>query len=377
MTTPIETQCPHCKACFSVEQTQLNKVNAIAKCDHCKKHFLVNQHLIVTPEIPHTTQTKVTATNSTLPLASKKHAKDLSSDDLIYDDMDIDEPAESIVEYDSLDSMDAWLSQASQTVRQPANKLSKATNNKNNRSSITSSISMATSTPLLSSVAANDIHASIDNSTENSWLEELLKEQNKQKDKAELSPIHSLSTPLQNTSRFSKVPTIKPQAPEKFAVTLERQSIASILWTLGCLVLASLLFAQYVIFNLDNLVKNPAHAERLQAICSIAVCSLPSAELNAFTIASINHKSSQVETTGTFSDISALLNNQSEKAQLYPNIKVSVYDANDLIGEFIAEPKDYLLSKQSQLAANSSRRLLFTVPVANAKIREVVISPLY
>lgn len=377
MTTPIETQCPHCKACFSVEQNQLNKVNAIAKCDHCKKHFLVNQHLIVTPEIPHTTQTKVTATNSTLPLASKKHAKDLSSDDLIYDDMDIDEPAESIVEYDSLDSMDAWLSQASQTVSQPANKLSKATNNKNNCSSVTSSISVATSTPLLSSVAANDIHASIDNSPENSWLEELLKEQNKQKDKADPSSIHSLNTPLQNTSRFSKVPTIKPQAPEKFAVTLERQSIASILWTLGCLVLASLLFAQYVIFNLDNLVKNPAHAERLQAICSIAVCSLPSAELNAFTIASINHKSSQVETTGTFSDISALLNNQSEKAQLYPNIKVSVYDANNLIGEFIAEPKDYLLSKQSQLAANSSRRLLFTVPVANAKIREVVISPLY
>ncbi len=137
------------------------------------------------------------------------------------------------------------------------------------------------------------------------------------------------------------------------------------------------MLAQYVIFNLENLVKNPAHAERLQAICSVAACSLPSADLTALTITNINHKSSRIKTTGTHSDVSATLNNQSEKAQLYPNVKVSVYGKNDLIGEFIATPADYLLSKQSQLTANSRQQLLFTIPVGNAQIREVTINPLY
>ena len=80
---------------------------------------------------------------------------------------------------------------------------------------------------------------------------------------------------------------------------------------------------------------------------------------------------------GTFSDISAILNNQSTKAQLYPNIKVSVYGTDNLIGEFIAAPNDYLLGKPSQLAASNNRQLLFTIPVDNAQIREITMTPLY
>ena len=143
------------------------------------------------------------------------------------------------------------------------------------------------------------------------------------------------------------------------------------------MVLALLLFAQYVIFNLDNLVKNPVYAQRLQAICSIAACSLPSADLSAFAITNASHKASQVQTTGAFSDVSATLNNQSAKSQLYPNVKVSVYGADNLIGEFIAAPNDYLLSKQSQLAAESDRQLLLTIPIANVQIREVTLLPMY
>ncbi|MEN6670736.1 DUF3426 domain-containing protein [Psychrobacter sp. B38] len=392
MTTPIETQCPHCKACFSVQQTQLNKVSAVANCDHCQQRFLVNQHLIVTPDTsttqPHITtdsrphkkeKNKLSNTKASQHKASTKEfpADALIHDDLIYDDMDIDEPSESILEYDSLDSMDAWLDQAHKPSRPPVNGRSK-TPNRDSLSSIKSSATIATSAPLLSSVAANDIHASIDNHTNNSWLEKLLKEQNEQEDETSSSiNINSTAVPHQSTNKASKARIRTPQAPEKFSVSPESQSIASILWALGCLVLALLLFAQYVIFNLENLVKNPVYAERLQAVCSVAVCSLPSANIDAFTIANTKHKSSAVNTTDNFSDISALLTNQSDKAQLYPNVQVSVYGADGLVGEFIAEPTDYLLGKQSQLTANGSRRLLFTIPIANKEIREVVVTPLY
>lgn len=379
MTTVIKTQCPHCQACFNIQQIQLNKVNAIVNCEQCQQSFLVNQHLIVTPDA--TAQPNITATRTNIQSANKKQVKDLSSDDLIHDDMDIDEPSETILEYDSLDSMDAWLGKvahSSEAVSESSNSTFKALD-KNSHSSVKPS---STVQPVISSVAANDIHASVDRTTDNSWLEELLKEQNKRdeplQDNTDLSQLLlDMGVPPKDENNTAEEYARKPQTQAKFAPASEKQSIASLLWTLGCLVLALLLFAQYVIFNLENLVKNPVYAERLQTICSIAACSLPSADLNAFKVTTPSHRSSQIEQTGAFSDVSATLNNQSAKAQLYPNLKVSVYGANDMIGEFIAAPEDYLLSKQSHLAANSGRQFLFTIPIANAQIREVTISPLY
>lgn len=407
MTTPIKTQCPHCQACFKVKQTQLNKVNATVSCDQCQRNFLVNKHLIVTPNISDNTtaQADTKAPNKKKPSKAdidstqpkERPSKDFPSDtlihdDLIYDDMDIDESKETRLEYDSLEDMDAWLTQASASSTVP-NKPSKnrAKTPKKNTPSLAEPSSDATehsssAQVALSSAAANDIRANVGDATDNAWLEKLLKEQNIDQnipqDDTDLSQLLlDMGVPLKNENSASTKGNVNKEtvnkSPAHHGSTPGGRSVASLLWTLGCLVLAMLLFAQYVIFNLETLVKNPAHAERLQAICSIAACSLPSADLIAFTIENPSHKSSQINQTGRFSDVSATLNNQSTTAQLYPNIKVSVYGTDNLIGEFIAAPNDYLLSKQNQLAADSDRKLLFTIPVANTQIREVTINPIY
>ncbi|WP_201577311.1 DUF3426 domain-containing protein [Psychrobacter okhotskensis] len=398
MTTPIKTQCPHCQACFKLQQTQLNKVNATVCCDQCQQSFLVNKHLIVTtdtpPKIADSTTTNPNNTSNVTPLTHNKLSNKQSSaalssdslihDDLIYDDMDIDDADESSLEYDSLENMDAWLTHAtdsSHTNSIASNKLDKTPKSAaQSASAATQSTSPAQ--VALSSAAANNIHANIDDTTDNAWLEDLLKEQNKndnsiQEDTDLSQLLLSMGVPFRDEDRTHEERVKKMQAQAKFAPTPARHSIASLLWTLGCLVLALLLFAQYVIFNLETLVKNPAHAERLQTICTIAACSLPSADLSALTITELNHKPSQIKKTGTFSEVSATLNNQSPQAQLYPNVKVSVYGTDALLGEFIAAPDDYLLSTQNQIAADSRRQLLFTIPVANAQIREVRINPIY
>ena len=416
MTTPIKTQCPHCHACFKVKQTQLNKVNTTVSCDHCQQSFLVNKHLIVTTDTPNTspTQTDITTTftpdtgvaqpsnthhkvqkrsSNAKSLLSKPATKKCSSDqlihdDLIHDDMDIDEPADPILEYDSLDSMEAWLTQASNASRAastPSNMPSKKSV-KNSRSSVNPTPSAPLTEPsssaqvALSSAAANDIHASVDEAADNAWLEALLKEQNKSaetpQDDTDLSQL-LLDMGVSLKDEDGSADARARQAQASTAPPSENYSVASVLWSLGCLVLALLLFAQYVIFNLETLVKDPVYAQRLHALCSIAACSLPNADLGALTVTDLNHQPSQIKVTGAFSDVSATLHNQSTKAQLYPNIKVSVYGTNNLIGEFIAAPNDYLLSKQNQLAADSGRQLLFTIPVANTNIREVTATPLY
>ena len=394
MTMPIQTQCPHCKNCLEIQQNQLNKDNATVICDQCHQSFLVNKHLVVNPDVSKTSASQVNTTtvsknnkptpdkhsiqtsdihnkkrsDNTKSSLNKQPSKKISSDILIYDDMDTDEPDDTSLEYDSLDSMDAWLDQINE-----ANHTSAVSDEPSN-------ITSETTNKSISSAVSNDIHANIDDTTDNSWLEKLLKDQNKSEDilqdETDLSRLLlDMGVPLKDEDKSIDERVRKSQ--EQFIPTPRKRSAASLLWILGCLVLALLLFAQYVIFNLETLVKNPAHAEKLQAICSAISCSLPSADINALTLTNTNHRSSKIKMTGKFSDISATLNNQSASTQLYPNVKVSVYGSNELIGEFIATPADYLLSKQSQLAADSNRQILFTIPVANTQIRDVSISPLY
>ena len=437
MTTPIKTQCPHCHAIFNIKKTQLDQKTANVCCEHCQHSFLVNNNLIVTADIERTgddiasEDKTVAAATPNIPInkqnpsvLSKTKSKpnvtsepaeadilihddmiedEVIHDGLIYDDMDTDgfEDKDEHVEYDSLDSMDAWLTQAadsnnSNSAAIMGNQHAKNTPtslNKSTHSSINPIANPALASAALkeqpsaahvalSSAAANDIHANIDNNADESWLEKLLKEQNKSedapKDQTDLSELlASMGVSLKDEDHSKAARLKQQQTQAKFSPTPARRSIASLLWTLGCLVLALLLFAQYVIFNLDNLVKNPAHAERLQKVCAIAACSLPSANLAALSTSDVSHQSSRIKTASSFSDISITLNNQSPQAQLLPHVKVSVYGDKALIGEFIAAPQDYLLSTQSQLGAQSRKQLLFTVPVANAQISKVSVTPVY
>lgn len=436
MTTPIKTQCPHCHAIFNINKTQLDQKTATVCCEHCQQSFLVNNNLIVTAATEQTTddivvESKTAAIstsnisidkqNSTVSPESKTVTKpnitskpaeadilihdnmlddDLIYDELIHDDMEIEDFEEEDLEYGSLDSMDAWLTQATDnnpTAIKDKNIHSAKNNSKTLDKSSHLSVSPVENASLvktslnenssaahvaLSSAAANDIHANIDDNTDESWLEKLLKEQNQSedttKDQTDLSELlASMGVSIKDEDHTNVLRVKQQQAQDKFSPTPARRSIASLLWTLGCLVLILLLFAQYVIFNLDNLVKNPAHAERLQKVCAIAACSLPSANLAALSTSDTKHQPSRIKTASSFSDISVTLNNQSAQAQLLPHVKVSVYGDNALIGAFIAAPEDYLLSTQSQLGASSRKQLLFTVAVANAQISKVSVEPIY
>ena len=433
MTTPIKTQCPHCHAIFNIKKTQLNQKTANVCCQYCQHSFLVNNNLIVTayteptadamgrepqsdasttantsikqtsavtPEAKSTTKPNVTSESedADILIHDDMAEEDLIEDQLIHDEMDIADFEEEDLEYGSLDSMDAWLTQVAdstptsttnnsdKSTKSPATKLDKSAHasvSPIEKPSLANALikePASAAQVALSSAAANDIHASSDES----WLEKLLKEQNENEDghsprkDTDLSALlASMGVSIKDEDNTQAARLKKQQAQAKFSPTPTKRSLASLLWTLGCLVLALLLFAQYVIFNLDNLVKNPAHAERLQKVCAIAACSLPSANLAALSTSDITHRPSRIKTADAFSDISITLNNQSTQAQLLPYVKVSIYGSEALIGEFIAGPQDYLLSTQSQLGATSRKQLLFTIPVANAQIDKVNAEPIY
>lgn len=156
-----------------------------------------------------------------------------------------------------------------------------------------------------------------------------------------------------------------------------QRSIATLLWTAGCLVLVLSLFAQYVIFNLNTLLKNPEYSAYLTTVCAIAVCRLPSADLDAFVITDLSFDNSGIKAANKFMDVQATLENKSSDSQLFPSLKVSIYGGNSLLGEFIALPEDYLIGRQNQLAAGYGKPFKFTIPITASKVSEVIIEPIY
>ncbi len=413
MTTLIKTQCPSCETSFSLPQAQLNGPSAKARCGRCQHVFLVNKYLIDADNV------SSSIANDTIPhTPTKSSSPDVisASEDnfLIYDDMPINDVQDTSTAYDSSEDIDAWISQleapAGSDLKEPKihnervkknpqhNSIEKTERIKDSTIKTASTSKAYDTSPTknaenlsksnINPSLTNNIHA-VDNNnshtsgdSSNAWLEKMLEDQETATDPAQ--PNSNLSTlltsmgiPINDKSTLNQKLASDVQERLYPVQSRAQTSAASVLWAVGCLVLVMLLFAQYVIFNVDNLVKNPAYAARLQAVCTIAACSLPSADISAFSIDNLQHRSSQIQTAGGFSDVEASLGNQTMQSQLFPSLKVSIYGNNAVIGEFIASPEEYLLSPETLLSAGQNKLFMFTVPIADAQISKITINPIY
>lgn len=350
MTPSTQTLCPHCLSGYDLPAAQLDQAAYRGHCSHCQQIFLVNKALFDTSVYKASKYCKASKYNG-VRANQINSAVDMVRGIQGVTDVDVDVDTAKL-------------------------------------NSINSAKFHSESIEPIDSIACQ--HSAIDDGETNVWqtlLDEALSE--------DIDNVH----PYQATDKVAEPSAVTPLPTSKNAIdysqSIGQQSrsnaqarsqpikanphtpLASLLWLVGCLVLVLLLFAQYVIFNLNTLIKNPAYAARLQALCSVAICSLPSANLAMFSITKQSYSSSQVNTGNNFSDIKANIINKSTYKQLLPSLKVTVYDKAGLLGAFIAMPEDYLLSNQSQLAGNKSKSLMFTIPVAVQKIQQVTIEAIY
>ena len=364
MTTSSNLQCPHCSRPIAPSKVTLIESGAKVNCNHCQQSIMVDNDAISAESI-------------------------LDTDILIHDDMEIDDSVDPITEYDSLEGMNAWVARSNVT---PSTSINRLINNNatddysiDNRPANTKILAdmREDNSVAISSTEANSIHASIANNTsdavhENTWLEALLQEQNNKADSV-ANDYHSIE--LEQQLIDIKVPTANAyansQAHLQSSVVTTPQPISTLLWSVGIGLLILFLIMQYIIFNIDSLAKNPAVGSSLQAACSVMHCTMPSADINAFVITKPTVKASQVKNSRTFSDIQAQLINESGKTQLLPNLKVSIYNEDTIIGEFVAQPSDYLLSSETKLGTERHKSVMFTVPIIIKKVTKVMIEPLY
>lgn len=163
-------------------------------------------------------------------------------------------------------------------------------------------------------------------------------------------------------------------SPTSQQIALKKSPVTTLLWLIGCLLLIALLIVQYAVFNINTLIKDPEHNAQLIEVCELLSCSLPSANLNELIIQNLQHEA----TTSNQTNIKASITNQGAHSQLYPNLKVSISGQNGLIGEFVAEPKDYLLSEeQTEIASTHENYFMFTIPVDDTTVSNIDIQPFY
>ncbi len=166
--------------------------------------------------------------------------------------------------------------------------------------------------------------------------------------------------------------------PTSQQIASKKSPVAFILWLLGCVLLIALIIVQYVVFNVNTLVKDADANAKLMSACKILSCSLPSADLNNLQLGGVGHRASLVGSADRESDVIASLINHGTQPQLYPNLRVSIQGENGLLGEFVAQPKDYLISEeQVEMAPSHEVFFMFTVPVHNDEILSVDIKPFY
>ena len=373
MISLIKTQCPTCHTLFSLAPAQLSKAEAKARCGNCQQVFLVNEHLVETESESLTkTATLQKLTTANTQKTVNQQSGFLDSDTLTHDDMPHADMQDNDAEDNSLDEMDAWLSQPNSASIDNIIQSSRSQSNPSNHSfTVTTQKTTPTAAPK-SKTATNHAVDTDDKSMSRSTSPASASDTNL----SQLLTNMGVPEPSNITALSSKQTNTTPSNSSAGQAQAQHPA-ALILWLSGCLVLVMLLFAQYVIFNLETLIKDPDHAARLQAVCAVAVCSLPSADLTTLNITNLNVRPSNIKAADEFSDIEAWLVNQSLQPQLLPSLKVSIYGADSLIGEFIAMPGDYLASPQNLLTAEQIKPLMFTIPITQKQIREITIDPIY
>lgn len=136
--------------------------------------------------------------------------------------------------------------------------------------------------------------------------------------------------------------------------------------------------AQYVIFNIDSLMKHPQkhpqHSAHLITLYKLANCALLHADIVQLKLHHISHKPSRIENVSTHSDILLMLTNNSEAEQLFANLKVNIYAQSTLMGEFVT-PQQYLTPPQRLLMRQLSKQIMFTIAEPQQNYDRIQILP--
>ncbi len=419
----MQTQCPTCQSLYPIPTEQIGNVSAKARCPKCKTTFLINDNRIgqAPSEVEQAFQdidlfnnsgggvdnnisgSNISGNNGSSSVGSNSNNNEPSAVDssatLNQQSLEATSqnpsqqpPNQAEDGLGSLDDMSSWLEeQASSISQEKMNQEASVVDIEKQRAQ--KEVSQTTEQATLSS---KHIEARVHEGENEEWLDQILTQDVSSTSSNDAESDNDLNDLLSgygvNVENAEKKQSIYKDGGDPLKKTLDRvigekptqQQLAKkkplsifLVWSLGCFFLVALLVAQYLIFNVNTLVKNPEHRASLTSVCKLLSCRLPSADLSTLGISHVKHRASLVNDAKKNADIIGALVNISERDQLYPNLKVTIQGSQGVLGEFVAAPKDYLITEQDQIGAEQAKLFMFTVPLNNEQITEVKITPFY
>lgn len=368
MSHQLKTQCPSCGALYPMPAAKIGDLTARAKCGRCQQVFLLNENI----KQP-TTPIGSTPQNTPPPTAvNAAQARPQASP--------TQSTARQVAQPDNL-----MTRRSAPSVQTPPSQPPKPTATQTPVSSADDDFSRYLDEQM--NLATKNIPSNKpdDNTESETWVQDLLQNS----DTGENANINRTTNPKANQAQDIDLTTVIPAAPfsnQKKNASLKRvlshkpttQQLATkrpligqLMWLIGCLLLVGLLIVQYVLFNLDSLIKNPSHAQKIQAFCELAKCSAPKANLSSIGVETA-HKNRKGET-----DILITIFNRGSEEQLYPDLLVRLKTSDGrVVGDFIASRRHYLAESQKSILGHQSKRIMLTAKI-DTPVDLVEVTPIY
>lgn len=400
----FQTYCPNCHHIFAITESQLAFKNGLARCGHCKNIFSAIDHLSIPKEIAEKHTSHTTTQTGNIPIINKQEEFqiepniNISRNDKQPSIKEHSTTIDTELRFD--DDTGLNFVDNSQTP-QPNNTSTKLTNNFDKNKADTPS-SLSFDMEIIEnfddlSTTHNQIQPQ-NNPKEKKgnedWLADLLIEEEHRNTSSQVFNEH-LSTKNDNdiTSLMNKFGVqVAPESSlkqheylQKISQRLQhqptsqqiaqRKSIGMLMvWTLAILTLLTTLVVQYVVFNVESLIKNPETAQHLYQTCEMLEisCNLPSADLASIDVNVVKISNHQKQT-----DVLFLLTNQSEKQQLFPNLKISLVVNHSAVAQVVLTPNEYLDDPNQRLSAKQHKPFKIRLDYPRDKVEKVTIDKFY
>ncbi len=366
----FQTQCPHCQHTFMITESQLAIKNGLARCGNCRNIFSAIDNLS-SPSQQHTNRP------TAVPTVDRRKEE--------YTFIPNDEKLS--LETNNQDiSNNTQEKQKSITQPKPVKLDMEIIDNFDNPSLVNQT-----------SVSANIKNSKKNIDNDHSWIEKLLEEEKDNEKHAyiednKLTPIHAETNSVSSLlEKFGVASTTEPSLKqdeyiEKISQRFNQQQPTSqqaverkalgmqLVWLLGSILLVFSLFIQYIVFNIDNLIKNPDTAEKLINTCQTLKlpCNLPSTDLTVIHIKTIS-----VNAKGNQSDVIFTLSNQSDIRQLYPNLRIRLLNNTNTIAQTVISPNEYLDVSNQQLMPKQIKPVKIRLDYQRNKFDQVAIESFY
>ncbi|WP_019518532.1 DUF3426 domain-containing protein [Faucicola boevrei] len=351
-----QTQCPNCQHRFEISDEQLSLKSGYARCGKCKAIFSAIDNLTSL-----VSQKSAPSANMVERQSIKRVKKAPADGDLTFDD---NAGLGSELDFDD------------------------ATNHSN----LSNDFEIIDN---FDSLPTSKIGNTTPKTEDEDWLADLLEEEKRKEEAMQYMPDNDKLTKVgRNNTVVDMLDELgvdvaheqslesdeyRQRLDERFNAQVASQKNVKmpigmmLVWGVGSLLLVGLLAVQHVAFNLDNLLKNPDTAKNLQQACAIFKCNLPTANVSLLATETLKlEKAKDAKQT----DLTFTLKNSTSQKMIYPNLKISLRDGNDIKAQTIVTPEQYL-SDNGYLMPEQIKAVKLRIDYPKSDIQQANIEPFY